>query len=130
MLYSDPTQTARLAPTYDVLTTCVYGDDNMLALTLNGTKRWPDRKRLLHFGLNSCGLTIARATLIVEEVAAAVARCRREWLLAGRGEENAVRHLPPDLRASIADAWADGLSSLMGDPKVRITGAKGPPKAS
>jgi serine/threonine-protein kinase HipA len=129
MLYSDPTQPARLAPTYDVLTTCVYGDDNMLALTLAGTKRWPDRKRLLHFGLNSCGLTMARATLIVEEVAAAVSRCRREWLLAGRGEENAVRHLPADLRASIADAWADGLSSLMGDPKVRTTGAKGPPKA-
>lgn len=128
VLYADPTQPARLAPIYDVLTTCVYGDDNVLALTLDGTKRWPDRKRLIHFALNSCGLIPSRAGMIIEEVAEAVSRCRREWLIAGHTEENAVRHLPADLRASISDAWATGLASLMADPKVRITGDKSPPK--
>lgn len=111
VLYSDPTRPARLAPTYDVLTTCIYGDDNMLALTLDGTRRWPDRKRLLRFGLNSCGLTNARASQIVDEVTGAVSYCQREWLL-GTSAEEASHHLSDEVRKGMADAWEEGLIAL------------------
>ena len=43
-----------------------------VSLTTDGTKRWPDRKRLERFGVRRCQLTPAAAHVIVAEVVAAV----------------------------------------------------------
>ncbi len=41
IVYDDVQGEARLAPVYDVVTTSVYLANDSLALTLNGTTKWP-----------------------------------------------------------------------------------------
>ena len=55
--YDDATRLVTFAPTFDVITTTAYLPNDSLAMTLDGTKRWPDAKRLVKFGLRHCGLT-------------------------------------------------------------------------
>lgn len=43
-----------------------------MALTLNGTKRWPNKKNLLRFGINSCLLSKSTALQACDEVIAAI----------------------------------------------------------
>src|SRR5690606_31012532 len=57
VLYDRATDLVWLAPTFDVITTTAYLPEDTLALTLDGTKRWPDRKRLQRFGVQRCQLT-------------------------------------------------------------------------
>ncbi len=45
-----------LAPVYDVVCTTVYTPRDILALTLNDSKQFPERKPLLAFGRTRCGL--------------------------------------------------------------------------
>lgn len=58
LLYSDPKHAddARLSPVYDLINSTMYLPKDVLALSLNGSKRWPDRKALEAFGRNSCEL--------------------------------------------------------------------------
>jgi serine/threonine-protein kinase HipA len=44
IVYDDVQGEARLAPVYDLVTTSVYLPKDSLALTLNGTTRWPSTK--------------------------------------------------------------------------------------
>jgi serine/threonine-protein kinase HipA len=41
---------ARLAPVFDLVTTAVYLPKDSMALTLNGTTKWPDAKALRRLG--------------------------------------------------------------------------------
>jgi HipA N-terminal domain len=66
LLYRDPhTSAPELSPLYDVVTTTVYKyqnrygvelTDRELALKLAKSRRYPDRKTLLDFGRNVCGV--------------------------------------------------------------------------
>lgn len=49
VMYDDPEREVRLAPAYDILSTTLYIPRDTLALTLNGTKRFPTRKELTRF---------------------------------------------------------------------------------
>jgi serine/threonine-protein kinase HipA len=69
VLYQDPStadRDARLSPVYDVVSTTPYLPKDVLALSLGGTKTWPDHAALARFGNDSCG--IARASHVVDEV--------------------------------------------------------------
>jgi serine/threonine-protein kinase HipA len=57
LVYDEVTGPARLADVYDVVTTTVYLPNDKMALTLDGTTRWPDEKQLTKLGLRRCGLT-------------------------------------------------------------------------
>src|SRR2546423_10129108 len=46
IVYDDVQGEARLAPVYDLVTTSVYLPKDSLALTLNGTTKWPIAKQL------------------------------------------------------------------------------------
>lgn len=48
--YDDVSGGARLAPVYDLVTTTVYIPSDKMALTLDGSTRWPDAKRLRRLG--------------------------------------------------------------------------------
>jgi serine/threonine-protein kinase HipA len=74
VLYDDATDTVTLAPTFDIITTTPYLPADSLALTLDGTKRWPEAKRLLRFGIRRCQLSPAAAKAIIVEVRAGVAK--------------------------------------------------------
>lgn len=107
VVYDDVTAVVALAPAFDVITTSVYLPSDTMALTLEGTKRWPDAKRLVRFGRQRCQLTEAAAKDIVSEVAEAVAQVRRE-----------LAHLPDfdpqaaEVAERMRKAWSEGVDSL------------------
>ncbi len=49
VIYANPEDEIRLAPAYDIVATTPYIPRDTLALTLNGSKRFPDREQLLKF---------------------------------------------------------------------------------
>jgi len=60
ILYRDPVtarEDARLSPAYDIVCTTPYIKGDVLALGLQGSKAWPDRKTLEAFARDRCGLT-------------------------------------------------------------------------
>ena len=46
-----------MADIYDIVTTTVYLPKDAMALTLDGTTRWPNVKQLTKLGTMRCGLT-------------------------------------------------------------------------
>ncbi len=105
VLYDDATGPVSLAPTYDVVTTVAYLPKDSLALMLEGSKRWPERKRLQRFGVQRCRLTAEAAGTIIAEVIEAVA--------------TAAAKLDPDFAPNSKEtvelmrtAWMDGVTSL------------------
>jgi serine/threonine-protein kinase HipA len=49
VIYDNPEGRIRLAPAYDLVATTPYIPRDTLALTLDGTKRFPDKERLIRF---------------------------------------------------------------------------------
>jgi serine/threonine-protein kinase HipA len=72
IVYDDVQGEARLAPVYDLVTTSVYLPNDSLALTLNGTTRWPSSKELQRLGETRMGSTPARVRHILERIADAM----------------------------------------------------------
>jgi len=64
----------RLAPAYDVVSTTVYIESDIAALTLLGSKKWWGRKFLIRFGVENCDLTLKRANLLYGECERALAQ--------------------------------------------------------
>lgn len=50
IVYDDVQGEARLAPVYDLVTTVAYLPEDNMALTLNGSTRWPTAKQLARLG--------------------------------------------------------------------------------
>ena len=73
ILYDDVLGAARLAPVYDLVTTAVYLPQDTMALTLNGSTRWPTLKDLQRLGETRIGATPARVRQILERIADALA---------------------------------------------------------
>jgi serine/threonine-protein kinase HipA len=74
IVYDDVQGEARLAPVYDLVTTSVYLPKDSMALTLNGTTKWPSAKELQRLGETRMGSSPARVREILERVGDAVAR--------------------------------------------------------
>ena len=74
IVYDDVQGEARLAPVYDLVTTSVYLPKDSMALTLNGTTKWPSAKELQRLGETRMGSSPARVREILERVRDAVAR--------------------------------------------------------
>lgn len=78
VLYAHTESAVRLAPIYDLVTTTAYKPEDILALTLGGTKRWPAAKALIAFARTHCNLTEARALALLAEVVKGVQRSGEE----------------------------------------------------
>jgi len=72
IVYDDVLGEARLAPAYDIVTTAVYLAKDSMALTLNGTTRWPAAKELQRLGETRAGGTPAQVRGILERIAGAI----------------------------------------------------------
>ena len=72
VVYDDVLGEARLAPVYDLVTTSVYLPKDKLALTLNGTTRWPTAKELQRLGETRGGLSPSQVRRIFEQIADAM----------------------------------------------------------
>jgi serine/threonine-protein kinase HipA len=109
LIYDDVLGTPRLAPVYDIVTTTVYLPKDSMALTLGGSTRWPDSKKLAAVGTLRCGLTPKRAKQVFEEVATAVTETAAE-----------VRHYMADhpefaaVGERMLQEWANGVEQSLG----------------
>ncbi len=71
--YRDVTGPARLAPIYDLVSTVPYLAQDAMALTLNGSTNWPDRKALTLLGQMRCDLSLPAIQRTFEQAADALA---------------------------------------------------------
>ena len=78
IVYDDVQGEARLAPVYDLVTTSVYLPKDSLALTLNGTTKWPSGKHLRKFAETRTGATPAKVRSILERIHEAIQDTARE----------------------------------------------------
>jgi serine/threonine-protein kinase HipA len=72
IVYDEVLGEARLAPVYDLVTTAVYLPHDSMALTLNGSTRWPAAKELQQLGETRAGGTPAQVRAILERIAEAM----------------------------------------------------------
>ena len=80
-MYDDVLGEARLAPVYDLVTTSVYIPKDGMALTLNGSTRWPTARELQLLGETRAACTpaqvrgvLSRITEAIEEVSSEMQR--------------------------------------------------------
>ena len=91
VLYDD-TNRIWLAPMYDLVTTVVYINKDVPALTLSGKKQWPKLKTLTDFGIHNCGLRVKEVKQYIKEVEAGVAEVRPQVIKYG-AKHKAYREL-------------------------------------
>lgn len=84
ILYDFHNASRGLAPCYDVVTTAAYTHGDLPALSFSGRKLWPDRKRLVEFGVHACNLDRKRAGELWDSCAQAVADTRQDVLAHAR----------------------------------------------
>ncbi len=84
VIYDDVQGEARLAPVYDLVTTSVYLPKDAMALTLNGSTKWPSAKELQRLGETRMGATPARVREILERVADAITAISEELRAYGK----------------------------------------------
>jgi serine/threonine-protein kinase HipA len=78
VIYEDVTGPARLAPVYDLVSTVPYLPKDSMALTLNGSTDWPDRKALVRLGQTRCDLSLQMVNKIIEQAADILAKLAPE----------------------------------------------------
>jgi serine/threonine-protein kinase HipA len=74
IVYDDVLGEARLAPVYDLVTTSVYLAKDSMALTLNGSTRWPSAKELRRLGETRLGSTPSKIKQILARIDEAIAQ--------------------------------------------------------
>lgn len=109
VLYESTTDAVTLSPAFDIVTTTPYIRMDSMALTLDGSKRFPNEKKLLAFAKLHCNLQPANALAIIEEVAEAVVKARSELKI----------HIKdfPDFKVvgeRMIHAWDDGVKMTCG----------------
>jgi len=78
IVYDDVLGEARLAPVYDLVTTAVYLPKDSMALTLNGSTRWPGVKQLRRLGETRMAGTPAKVKQILERIDEAMSQTTAE----------------------------------------------------
>lgn len=73
IVYEDVRLEARIAPAYDLVTTTVYLPKDTMALTLNGTTRWPNAKELRRLGETRMSSTPSKVKGILARIEQAMA---------------------------------------------------------
>jgi serine/threonine-protein kinase HipA len=78
IVYDDVQGEARLAPVYDLVTTSLYLPNDRLALTIEGTTRWPTAKELRNLGERRAGGKPAKVRQILEMIDEAILGTAKE----------------------------------------------------
>jgi len=112
VLYRDVDSPVRLAPVYDIVTTSAYIKDDIMALTLDGTKRWPDRKRLDILGTTRAMLRPQRIAEMVEQTCDAVSD------VSARAADYFSESRYPKTGFKMLSQWQAGVASIGCDRTV------------
>lgn len=105
--YADIDGVIKNAPVYDVVTTWAYVPNDPMALTLDGSTRWPDRKSLVDLGQTRAELSRKKVEEHVEETADAVSSIvpeLRRYFTAKEGE----------VGTRMLGAWEIGIKDSLG----------------
>ena len=120
IVYDSVDQPARLAPVYDIVTTWPYVPSDPMALTLEGSTNWPDRRRLVRLGQTRTALSLAQIESILEEVADATAT---EALAASRY----FKDRNEEIGQRMIEAWGAGLRDSLGQTRDLVNAPPRPP---
>ncbi len=107
--YDDVTGAARLAPVFDLVSTVPYLPKDAMALTLNGSTDWPDRKALTRLGHTRCDLALPVIEAVFEETADVLSKIAPE--IDRYFAERATRR---EVGARLIAAWQDGIRDSLG----------------
>jgi serine/threonine-protein kinase HipA len=109
IVYDGVQREARLAPVYDLVTTSVYIAKDSLALTLNGSTRWPTAKELRKLGETRAGGTPAKVREILERIADAIQETT------GEVRAHAAEHPEfKEMGQRVVQEWENGVKHLAG----------------
>lgn len=109
VVYDDAVSPLILAPVYDIVTTRAYLPQDTMALTLNGSTDWPEKRALLTLGEARCNMRPQEVRQTIEQVADAVANTRadlREHFNHGSGHR--------EIGERILRVWEEGLTRVGG----------------
>jgi serine/threonine-protein kinase HipA len=109
IMYSDVEGAAQLAPVYDLITTTAYIPADVMALTLEGSKKWPDRRALIKLGQTRADLGPTMISRIFEETADAISDVSSE---AGKHFKKKSKY--PRIGGRILSAWRSGVKESLG----------------
>jgi len=111
--YEDVRGKTSLAPVYDLVTTRAYLPRDSMALTLEGTTSWPDRRRLASLGRTRADLTPREIDRVFEATADAMSDTARPM-------QRYFRDSPYPIGERIAAAWQEGIRDSLGFDKRSI----------
>jgi serine/threonine-protein kinase HipA len=106
LVYDDVNGAMQLAPVYDILTTTAYIPADLMALTLEGTTRWPDKAKLTRLGQIRAGMSVPRIEAAFEAVADTLADTAP--LMARHFKSSAY-----DIGEHVRNAWETGIRETL-----------------
>jgi len=109
IVYADIQGAAQLAPIYDLITTTAYIPSDVMALTLEGSKKWPDRRKLIKLGQARADLGATFISTIFEETADVISDVSPE---VEKYFKKNSKH--PNVGELILLAWRSGIQESLG----------------
>ncbi len=116
ILYADVTGPAGLAPIYDLVSTQPYLPKDPMALTLNGSTNWPDRKALTLLGQTRCDLALQTVKRVLEETADVLSKVAPDVVAYFK---NTATHR--DIGDRLLASWEAGIQHSLGFADRSIT---------
>jgi serine/threonine-protein kinase HipA len=107
VLYPHAEDQVRLAPAYDMVSTLPYLPKDSLALTMEGSKQFPERTRLIKFVRSVTGKTAKAAEALLDQVVVGVNVALKHAAEYGRKHKDATQ-----FTESLANAMRAGLARL------------------
>ena len=107
LIYNDVFGPTRVAPVFDLVTTTAYLPKDTMALTLDGSTRWPDAKRLMQFGQLRAGLSPTCINRIFEKTADAMHDVSKE------AATYFVQSTAPEIGVRMNAAWETGIAETL-----------------
>ncbi len=108
IVYDDVLGEARLAPVYDLVTTSVYLPTDSMALTLNGTTKWPKAKELQRLGETRMGASPARVKEIMGRIGEAMGATSQELRAYTKGHQEFE-----EVGSRMLQQWEQGVESSL-----------------
>jgi serine/threonine-protein kinase HipA len=128
IIYDDVVGPARLAPVYDLVTTDAYIPDDAMALTLNGSTMWPDKRALVVLAQSRCDIATKEIGQILEQTADALCDLMAD---VKRYFSQVAAH--PEIGDRILNAWETGIAMSLersDDRMLLLSGAPAGKKPS
>jgi len=117
IIYDDVVGPARLAPVYDLVTTDAYIPDDPMALTLNGSIFWPDKRALVVLAQSRCDIATKEIGQILEQTADALCDVMAD---VKRYFSEVAAH--PEIGDRMLNAWETGIAMSLerSDPRLLL----------